>query len=101
MTSFSPPLYQLIILCSSARPVFLDVIRVSGNEARYLGLCLFRKMWILRLAFVLSYAVHILEGVYAFWLAQNAGHRDTAPLWLFQTTLLGGPSLRLLLRLLS
>ncbi|CAM9607580.1 unnamed protein product [Ascophyllum nodosum] len=67
----------------------------------YLHISVFRTMWILRLGCVLAYAVHLWEGWYAFGLALKAGHRDTAPLWLIQTTVLGYPSLRLLLRLLS
>lgn len=48
---------------------------------------------------VAVYLIHVLEGVYAFRVAREAGHRDTAPAWFFQTFLLGFPSINLVNRL--
>ncbi|CAN0471339.1 unnamed protein product, partial [Hapterophycus canaliculatus] len=66
-----------------------------------LHLAAFRRLWVVRLLCITAVVFHILEGWYAFYLAKRAGHVDTAPLWLFQTVLLGYPSTRLVIQLLS
>lgn len=69
--------------------------------ALFIHLVVFRRLWVVRLVFVLAVLAHILEAWYAFSRAKKAGHGDTAPLWLIQTLILGFPSTRLVIKLLS
>lgn len=85
--SFVPP-----ILTFAAQPT---------TTARFIHLAVFRRLWAIRLLFVLAVLAHVLEAWYAFARAKRAGHGDTAPLWLIQTLILGFPSTRLVIRLLS
>lgn len=71
------------------------------TTARYIHLAVFRRLWAIRLVFVLAVLAHALEAWYAFYRARMAGHGDTAPLWLIQTLILGFPSTRLVIQLLS
>lgn len=68
--------------------------------AEHVGLSLFHQASTLRAVCVAVYAIHVLEAVYAFRVAQKAGHRDTAPGWMAQTFLLGFPSIFLVNQLL-
>ncbi|CAM9421603.1 unnamed protein product [Ectocarpus sp. 12 AP-2014] len=79
-------------------PAFLAPVQ---RFSLYIHLAVFRKLWIVRLVCVLAILAHVLEGWYAFVRAKRAGHGDTAPRWLIQTLILGYPSTRLVMRLLS
>ncbi|CAM9809112.1 unnamed protein product [Scytosiphon promiscuus] len=79
-------------------PAFLAPVQ---QFALYLHLAVFRRLWVVRLVWITTVLAHVLEGWYAFSLAKRADHGDTAPLWLFQTVILGYPSTRLVMQLLS
>ncbi|XVE69555.1 hypothetical protein DITRI_Ditri10aG0000800 [Diplodiscus trichospermus] len=64
---------------------------------RSIGLFFFRSMFGIRLAFCLAAALHIGEGIYAWWLAKRVDPVNARG-WLWQTFALGFPSLRLLLK---
>ncbi|MBI4515220.1 MAG: DUF4499 domain-containing protein [Deltaproteobacteria bacterium] len=51
--------------------------------------------------FIAAVVAHLVEGAYAFRLAQHAGLHASAAGWLAQTCTLGYPSLRLLRRRLG
>jgi hypothetical protein len=51
---------------------------------------------LLAVVFVVSYAIHLGEALYARALARRAGLHASATAWAVQTFLLGFPSLRLL-----
>lgn len=64
----------------------------SLPTALYLHLAVFRRFWAVRTLCIAVILIHVAEGLYVFRLAQRVGHKDTAPLWLIQTTILGFPS---------
>lgn len=69
------------------------------RTAEHVGLSLLHQLSTVRAVCLTVYAIHVLEGMYAFRAARRAGHRDTAPLWFFQTFFLGFPSIQLVNRL--
>lgn len=73
----------------------------SFREALYIHLAIYRRLFVVRAIAVLVLLLHVVEGLYAYTRAQRAGHKDTAPLWFIQTVIIGYPSTRLVMRLLS
>eukprot|EP00903_Cladosiphon_okamuranus_P007643 g7412.t1 len=71
-----------------------------ARGAEHVGLSLFHQASTVRAVCVAVYVIHVLEAVYAFRVARQAGHRDTAPGWMAQTFLLGFPSISLVNQLL-
>eukprot|EP00904_Undaria_pinnatifida_P004179 jgi/Undpi1/13762/HiC_scaffold_9.g03413.m1 len=82
----------------STCPAFLAPVQ---RASLHVHLAVFRRLVLVRVTLVAAVLAHVLEGVYAYTRAQRAGHKDTAPLWLIQTTIIGFPSTRLVMRLLS
>lgn len=62
------------------------------RQALYIHLVICRRLVIARTVAVLLWLLHVVEGLYAYTLAHRAGHKDTAPLWFIQTTIIGYPS---------
>jgi hypothetical protein len=62
----------------------------------WLALAIFRTRFNLQMIFYAAVGVHVFEGLYAYSIARSFC-KNTAELWLLQTTVLGFPSLRLLL----
>ncbi|KAK7382902.1 hypothetical protein VNO78_28566 [Psophocarpus tetragonolobus] len=60
-------------------------------------LFVFRSIWVTRLVFLLATAAHIVEAIYAWFLAKRVDHAN-AKGWFWQTFALGFFSLRLLLK---
>eukprot|EP00903_Cladosiphon_okamuranus_P013710 g12766.t1 len=79
-------------------PAFMEPVQ---RFSLLIHMVVFRRLWVIRLVFVAALLAHILEAWYAFSRAKRAGHGDTAPLWLIQTFILGFPSTRLVIKLLS
>lgn len=65
------------------------------TTAEHVGVSLLHQLSTVRAVCVAVYLIHVLEAVYAFRTAQQAGHRDTAPSWFLQTFVLGFPSINL------
>ncbi|CAM9957726.1 unnamed protein product [Ectocarpus fasciculatus] len=70
-------------------PAFAEPL---ARSAGHVGLRLLKQQSTVRAVCIAVYLVHVLEGVYAFRVARQAGHRDVAPGWFAQTFLLGFPS---------
>eukprot|EP00752_Nemacystus_decipiens_P002963 g2753.t1 len=64
-----------------------------ARTAEQVGVSLFHQASTVRAVCVAVYVIHVLEAVYAFRVARQAGHRDTALGWMAQTFLLGFPSI--------
>lgn len=92
--SLSPPPRTL----PCCRPTFCAT---NNDSALFVHMVVFRRLWVIRLVFLAALLAHILEAWYAFSRAKRAGHGDTAPLWLIQTLILGFPSTKLVIKLLS
>lgn len=70
----------------------IDTSHLLLSTAGHVGLRLLKQQSTVRAVCIAVYLVHVLEGVYAFRVARQAGHRDAAPGWFAQTFLLGFPS---------
>lgn len=95
------PLYMWLLTISgfeTACPAFLAPVQ---RASLHLHLVICRRLFFVRATVVLLLLVHVVEGLYAYTRAQRAGHKDTAPLWFLQTVIIGFPSTRLVMRLLS
>ncbi|CAM9698380.1 unnamed protein product [Laminaria digitata] len=64
-------------------------------------MAVFRRLILVRLTFIAAVLAHLGEGLYVYVRAQQAGYRDTAPLFFVQTAIIGFSSTRLVMRLLS
>lgn len=62
-----------------------------------LAMFLFRSLWVTRLAFIVAVALHVGEGIYAWFLARRVDPRNSTR-WFWQTLALGIFSLRFLLK---
>lgn len=89
VTPAAPPPLSLYSLCFFFR------------EALYIHLAICRRLFVVRAIVILLLLAHVVEALYAYTRAQRAGHKDTAPLWFIQTVIIGFPSTRLVMRLLS
>lgn len=89
-----PPLFRHLFLS-------LANLRSASAKALHFHLVICRRLFFVRATVVLMLLAHVGEGLYAYTRAQRAGHKDTAPLWFLQTVIIGFPSTRLVMRLLS
>lgn len=64
---------------------------------RWLGLLIFRSREVMRFIFYLACLVHVVEGIYAWRVAMKVD-RKNAKGWVWQTLVLGYPSLQHLLK---
>ncbi|CAM9827518.1 unnamed protein product [Laminaria digitata] len=77
-------------------PAFLGPL---ASNAEHVGILLLREVSTVRALCLAVYVIHVLEGVYAYRVARQAGHRDTALIWFAQTFFIGFPSIGLVNRL--
>lgn len=64
---------------------------------RAICLFVFRSMWMTRLVFIIATAVHVIEAIYAWYLAKRVDPVNARG-WFWQTFVLGFFSLRFLLK---
>ncbi|KAK7283808.1 hypothetical protein RIF29_13554 [Crotalaria pallida] len=85
---------MLAMFCAAFVPGDTGIVSII----RYISLFSFRSMWMVRLVFLISVALHVLEAIYAWHLAKRLDPANARG-WFWQTFALGYFSLRFLLKI--
>lgn len=89
-------LFVVIGLSALFSAAFLPPVGPVG-WVRAFSLFIFQSLWTIRLVFLVSVALHVVEGVYAWHLSRKVDPRNSKG-WFWQTLALGIFSLRYLLK---